>query len=55
MPLPQAGPAGPPAVGGGDGPSFFTALTEQLGLKLDSRKGTAPVLVVEKIEKPETN
>lgn len=53
-PVPVA-PGGPPSVGGGDGASIFTALTEQLGLKLESRKGPAPVLVVEKIEKPEAN
>ncbi|MNC96706.1 hypothetical protein D3C83_141520 [compost metagenome] len=50
-----AGPGGPPAAGDAGGASIFTAVTEQLGLKLDSRKGPAPVLVVEKIEKPEAN
>jgi uncharacterized protein (TIGR03435 family) len=38
-----------------DGPSIFTALTEQLGLRLDSRKGPVPVYVIEKIEKPGDN
>jgi bla regulator protein BlaR1 len=37
------------------GPSLFTALTEQLGLKLESRKGPVPVFVIEKIEKPSEN
>ena len=37
------------------GPSIFTALTEQLGLRLDSRKGPVPVYVIEKIEKPGEN
>jgi uncharacterized protein (TIGR03435 family) len=51
----QARPGQPPAAGDASGPSIFTALTEQLGLKLESRKASAQVLVVEKIEKPEAN
>jgi uncharacterized protein (TIGR03435 family) len=50
-----AAPGQPPSRGDASGPSIFTALTEQLGLKLESRKGIASVLVVEKIEKPEAN
>ena len=35
-----------------DGPSLFTALQEQLGLKLDSQRGPVEVLVIESVAKP---
>jgi uncharacterized protein (TIGR03435 family) len=38
-----------------DTPDIFTALTEQLGLRLEPRKGPVPVYVIEKIEKPAEN
>jgi bla regulator protein BlaR1 len=37
------------------GVSLFTAVTEQLGLKLVSKRGKVPVFVVEKVEKPSEN
>jgi len=37
------------------GPSLFTALTEQLGLRLESKKGRAQVYVIERIERPSDN
>lgn len=38
-----------------EGPSLFTALEEQLGLKLVSSKGPVNILVIDKIQRPSPN
>jgi uncharacterized protein (TIGR03435 family) len=40
---------------GDDRPGLFTALQEQLGLKLDAGKATIEKLVIDHIEKPAPN
>ena len=37
------------------GPSLFTAIEEQLGLKLESTKGPVEILVIDHIERPSEN
>ena len=46
------GPSGGDAPALSDAPSFFTALEEQLGLKLESTRGPVDVLVIDHVEKP---
>jgi bla regulator protein blaR1 len=36
-------------------PSIFTAISEQLGLRLESKKGPVLVFVIEKIARPSEN
>jgi uncharacterized protein (TIGR03435 family) len=40
---------------GSAGPTVFAALEDQLGLKLESRKGLAEVMVIDSAEKPREN
>ena len=36
----------------GDGPSLFTALQEQLGLKLEAGRASVDVIVIDRLERP---
>ena len=49
------GPDGPPPAADLSGPSIFTALEEQLGLRLESARGPVDVLVIESAQKPADN
>ena len=54
---PEQGPPGPDgtapqAAPSSDSVSLFTAVQEQLGLKLDAQRGPVDVLVIESAERP---
>jgi bla regulator protein BlaR1 len=51
----DANDADSPLPANPDGPSLFTAIQEQLGLKLEATKGPVEVLVIESVEKPSGN
>jgi uncharacterized protein (TIGR03435 family) len=44
-----------PGMEPGDGPSVFTALEEQLGLRLKAGRGPVAVLVIDSAQKPAAN
>ena len=54
-PVNAAPPSGPEAANEPARASIFTAITEQLGLRLESKKGPVPVFVIDKIERPGEN
>jgi uncharacterized protein (TIGR03435 family) len=50
----EPGPRSEPAAAG-DGISIFTAIQEQLGLKLESERGVIDALVIDRIDRPTSN
>ncbi|HYL38447.1 MAG TPA: TIGR03435 family protein [Bryobacteraceae bacterium] len=54
LPPPPPGVNAPPPPDP-NGPSIFTAIQEQLGLRLESQKGPVDILVIDSVEKPSEN
>lgn len=49
---PGGSAGGAPTTAAPEGPSFFTALRDQLGMKLDAQRGPVDYLVVDHVERP---
>ena len=54
-PDPAAAGGQPPAAATDAAPSLFTALEEQLGLKLLPQRGPVEMLVIDRVERPTEN
>jgi uncharacterized protein (TIGR03435 family) len=54
-PVGPGGPEPPAPPADASGPSIFTAVQEQLGLRLESAKGPVEVLVIDSVQKPMDN
>jgi uncharacterized protein (TIGR03435 family) len=52
---PNATAASPASADDAAGPTIFTALEEQLGLRLEPAKGPVPVLIIDSISRPSEN
>lgn len=51
----KAGPAEAQEAPDPSGPSLFSAIQSQLGLKLEATKGPVDFIVIERVEKPSPN
>jgi len=53
--VPPPASESPAFATGADGPSLFTALREQLGLRLEAQRGPVETIVIDHVERPSEN